>query len=138
MTLGVPLPFLCNFIFEERDSRTYFLETFEANKKGQTSPLGSLRWMGLQWMTTLRSHNTNKQIRASQVGSSAPNIPKGDIVSLPQSLRTDTNLLRNLSRKSPSSRFESQHHHWPALQPWAFQGSCVTHTLHSSPPTLRL
>lgn len=138
MTLGVSLPFLCSFIFAERDSRTYFLETVEANKKGQTSPLGSLHWMGLPWMTALRSHNTNKQIRAGQVGSSAPNIPEGDIVSLSQSPRTDTNLPRNLSRKSPSSRFESQHHHWPVLGSWAFQGSCVTHTLHSSPPTLRL
>lgn len=35
-------------------------------------------------MAALGSHNINKQIKEKQGGNSAPNIPKGDIASLPK------------------------------------------------------
>lgn len=77
--MGVSLSFPCSFTFEERDSRTYFLEIFEANEKARTSRIGSLHCMRLERVTAPRSYNTKKQVRESQVGSSAPNIPKQDI-----------------------------------------------------------
>lgn len=57
---GIPSLALCSFTFDERDSTTYILETFEAKEKGQTSPrqpaqCGGSSGQQLSRVTTLKS-----------------------------------------------------------------------------------